>query len=76
MEFQDDWPGLFIRGDHAYDVLRAIRRLQQHCSNHKHWEVRRSLELLNGIAEVIENDVLVGPDDDGELFAGKEGDAC
>jgi hypothetical protein len=28
MQFQDDWPGLFVRGDSAGSVLTAVRRLQ------------------------------------------------
>ena len=64
MEFEQDWPGLFIRGDNAAPVLCAIRRLQQHCANHSHWEVQTSLSVLGEIADIIEHDVVVRADED------------
>lgn len=59
MQFGNDWPGLFIRGDNTGPILCAIRRLQQHCANLDHWEVRCSLDVLDEIATIIENDVIV-----------------
>jgi hypothetical protein len=29
MQFQDDWPGLFIRGDYASFLLIELRRIEQ-----------------------------------------------
>jgi hypothetical protein len=56
MQFQDDWPGLFIRGDDAIALLQEWR------------EIQRALEgngvpyfgvTLDKIAELIERDVVV-----------------
>jgi hypothetical protein len=59
MQFANDWPGLFIRGDNTGPIHCAIRRLQQHCGNIQHWEVQMSLQVLDEIATIIENDVTV-----------------
>ncbi len=29
VQFGDDWPGLFIRGDNAFGILLAIKRLDE-----------------------------------------------
>ena len=63
MQFANDWPGLFIRGDQTGPILCAIRRLQDHCGNMKNGEVRLSLHVLDEIAEIIENDVIVRQDE-------------
>ncbi|GAB5405732.1 MAG: hypothetical protein Aurels2KO_39630 [Aureliella sp.] len=68
MEFQQDWPGLFVRGDNAVQLSTAIRRLQHHCSDHDHWEVSVSLDVLGEIAGIIELDVVVRADENGKLF--------
>jgi hypothetical protein len=66
MEFRDDWPGLFVRGDKAGEISCAVRRLQQHCSDHEHWEVQTSLRVLGEIADIIENDVFVRRGENGD----------
>ena len=66
MQFRDDWPGLFIRGDDVGRISSAIRRLQQHCSGQENWEVRNSLRVLNEIADIIEKDVIVSREELGE----------
>lgn len=63
MQFANDWPGLFIRGDDTSRILTSIRRLQQHCGHIDHWEVKRSLEVLDELATIIENDVFVSRDE-------------
>lgn len=63
MQFKDDWPGFFIRGDKAGEITCAIRRLQQHCSGMKHWEVSTSLQVLGEIADMIDADVFVRRDE-------------
>ena len=56
MQFEDDWPGLFIRGDDAAFLLRDIRQVQdilhQKCQ-------QRLPRLLEEIANIIEQDVIV-----------------
>ena len=55
MQFQDDWPGLFIRGDVAIYLLSEIERLdkllREKCKAELH-------SILHGIAEIIERDVI------------------
>ena len=63
MQFKDDWPGFFIRGDKAGEITCAIRRLQQHCAGMKHWEVSTSLQVLGEIADMIDPDVFVRRDE-------------
>jgi hypothetical protein len=59
MQFQDDWPGLFIRGDSAVSVLFAIRRLQVHFRDCDDLEVASALSVLGSLADIIDQDVIV-----------------
>jgi hypothetical protein len=56
MQFQNDWPGLFIRGDEAISLLGALRQveqlLRQKCKSGLPWK-------LSEVAEIIERDVIV-----------------
>lgn len=62
VQFGDDWPGLFIRGDNAMALLLAVETLAGQIS--KHPQVREdpiigySLSQLAGIAEIIRDDVI------------------
>lgn len=60
IQFQDDWPGLFLRGDSAISLLASIRGLQGRLSDHPDRVVRAVLLQLNQIAEIIQRDVVVG----------------
>jgi hypothetical protein len=59
MQFQDDWPGLFIRGDSAVSVMHAIRRLQKYLRNCEDLEVASALLILEPLADTIDRDVIV-----------------
>ena len=59
MQFANDWPGLFIRGDNSVPVLFAIRRLQEKFVDSDDVEIRSSLLVLGKIADIIERDVIV-----------------
>jgi len=59
LQFQDDWPGLFIRGDDAIQILGAIRRIQEFAGKRQTDEVTVPLLLLAKIAGVIDHDVIV-----------------
>jgi hypothetical protein len=59
MQFQDDWPGLFIRGDAAISIAAAIRRLQEHLKDPKSGPIYTAMHLLSPIADIIEQDVIV-----------------
>jgi hypothetical protein len=57
VQFQDDWPGLFIRGDDAIAVLHEIREVQQALvANNVNVAVFGS--KLDQIARIIERDVI------------------
>lgn len=59
MQFQDDWPGLFLRGDSAISVLTAVRRLQKALSDNDNVEVALALSVLGSLADIIDRDVIV-----------------
>jgi len=59
MQFQDDWPGLFIRGDTAVSLHASIRGLQQRLADHPDVVVAAALIQLQQIADIIERDVIV-----------------
>ena len=59
MQFKDDWPGLFIRGDSAIPILGAVRRLQDRLKDTKDVQVTSALHILVQIADLIEHDVVV-----------------
>jgi len=59
LQFQNDWPGLFIRGDKAIDVASKIRHLQQRLANSQDGTVVLSLHVLGEVADIVERDVKV-----------------
>ena len=59
IQFQNDWPGLFIRGDEAIVLLSRIRGLQERLASHPDVVVAAALMDLGRIAELIERDVIV-----------------
>jgi len=61
VQFQNDWPGLFVRGDHAMIITGAIRHLQKHLANETDEEVLESLERLIAIADIVERHLIVKP---------------
>jgi len=62
VQFRDDWPGLFIRGDDAMVAAYAIRQLQERLAKHPDPWVRHTLHQLAEIADIIERDVVVSRD--------------
>jgi hypothetical protein len=59
LQFKDDWPRLFIRGDDAIDLMLKIRHLSERLGEHEDVVVYGSLLHLNKIADIIERDVIV-----------------
>ena len=60
MQFRDDWPGLFIRGDTAIALLPSLRALLAHTP----WEsLPPSCDVahseLSRLADTIEREVIV-----------------
>jgi hypothetical protein len=58
LQFQNDWPGLFIRGDKASALLSSIRGLQQRLAQHPDPVVGAVLIQLSEIADIIDHDVI------------------
>ena len=59
MQFQDDWPGLFVRGDDAFMLLAAIEQLQERLAGHSDVVVASALQRLARYADIIAQDVIV-----------------
>lgn len=59
IQFENDWPGLFIRGDEATVLLSRIRGLQDRLANHPDVAVAAAMIELGKIADLIEGDVVV-----------------
>jgi hypothetical protein len=65
MQFRGDWPGLFIRGDDAIFIAASIRQLETHLSDSHDVRIAHAVARLSEIAEIIERDVRVRPDESG-----------
>jgi hypothetical protein len=59
VQFGDDWPGLFIRGDNAYYLIMWIRQLAERLAQHPDRNVAEALRQLLGYADMIEQDVIL-----------------
>lgn len=59
MQFQDDWPGLFIRGDDAIMLLGAIEQLKERLAEHPDVVIASALNRLTRYADIISRDVIV-----------------
>jgi hypothetical protein len=63
MQFQGDWPGLFIRGDQAVALAVWVRELERHLAASKDVsdDLRSAFAMsrLSQIANIIERDVRV-----------------
>jgi hypothetical protein len=61
IQFQDDWPGLFIRGDDALMVLCAIEKLAERLVGSDDVVIASAMGVLAKYVEIIEQDVIVRP---------------
>jgi hypothetical protein len=59
IQFQDDWPGLFLRGDTALSLAISIHYLRETLSDHPDLIVQNAIHKLGEIERIIENDVKV-----------------
>ena len=64
VQFQNDWPGLFVRGDHAIRMRTAIRRLRERLADSTDHDVQNALYDLEEFADIIGREVLVPQDPD------------
>jgi len=65
MQFQRDWPGLFIRGDDAILISVSIRELETQLADTENIRIASALSRLSKIADIIEHDVKVRPGEAG-----------
>jgi hypothetical protein len=63
IQFRDDWPGLFIRGDDATSLMVNIYAMAERLKNVEDVTVCSALIKLVHIAELIDRDVIVRSDD-------------
>jgi uncharacterized protein (TIGR02996 family) len=59
VQFGDDWPALFIRGDNAHSLMMWIQRLAEWLADHPNPDVADALHQLMGYADIIQQDVMV-----------------
>jgi len=59
MQFKDDWPGLFIRGDQAEQLSYAIQQLSERLADHPDPIVASVLSNLSQWVEIVNRDVIV-----------------
>ena len=59
VQFRDDWPGLFVRGDTAVALAFGIRQLEKRLADHPDPVVWTSLTRLIAIAAIVEREVQV-----------------
>jgi hypothetical protein len=63
MQFQDDWPGLFLRGDSAIHIMIAARSLQTFLRDCQDIQAVSALSVFGALAETIDHDVIVRHED-------------
>jgi hypothetical protein len=64
IQFQDDWPGLFLRGDDAIVLKSRIWTLMERLGEHEDPAVWSTLLHLGKLADLIERDIVVHSDRD------------
>jgi hypothetical protein len=59
VQFGEDWPGLFIRGDDAVALMLSIRQLEKHIGGAANRIESFAVDRVCRIADLIERDVIV-----------------
>jgi hypothetical protein len=59
VQFGNDWPGLFIRGDDAFYLMITLRRLKELLGDDLRGEAGFRLAELMEYADIVEQDVVV-----------------
>jgi hypothetical protein len=57
LQFEDDWPGLFIRGDEALFLMTRIRYLVERLGNQTDPGIISVIVSLTKLADLVERDV-------------------
>lgn len=58
-QFDNDWPGLFVRGDTAHTLMMRIRQLAERLAGHPDFDVTDAMGQLMRYADMIAEDVVV-----------------
>lgn len=64
IQFGNDWPGLFVRGDEAFALARRVEVVGRFLASlppGAGWEVGTAMAALADLAAVIRRDVVVTP---------------
>ena len=61
VQFGDDWPGLFIRGDDSFNLAIQISIILNHVRENDSLELNIALRNLDSFKDLIMNDVVMKP---------------
>jgi hypothetical protein len=59
VQFKNDWPGLFIRGDTAIGYLGLFRAMIEQLKDTTDLKISAGLMVVQELADIIERDVIV-----------------
>lgn len=60
VQFNDDWPGLFVRGDNAFALMLELKQILETLDAHK--ELNCQTYLVREIVQTLEQDVILPPE--------------
>ena len=66
IQFGNDWPGLFLRGDRAGYIALQIESLLNNLTTQQKADNAFSIQTLQNIKKIIQNDVIVKPPENKE----------
>lgn len=55
VQFGDDWPGVFIRGDNCMGYLMGLRELLSQLSTENHAAIRINIGIVKGLVRLLES---------------------
>lgn len=61
VQFGDDWPGLFLRGDDAFHLMLTLRQLKELLGDNLRGEAGFRFAELMEYVDIVEQDVVVRP---------------
>ena len=61
VQFRGDWPGLFLRGDHAISIAQSIRHLSRCVAADTSDDTIDAVKRLEWLASIVEDEVKTPP---------------
>jgi hypothetical protein len=61
VQFGDDWPGLFIRGDNAHSLAMNLSQLEVSLQEKDHAKADAFMSQVKWLVAVIQGEVIVKP---------------